>query len=162
GPILRACFNLRALTDNDHLVNGAFELDVLPDAVVLKQTVFMNGPTSGFSYGTETWRHTNPVPPPLATDKTYLALHCNGDLALRRASGTLLWHPNTAGRGVVRLGLTSAGNLVLQNAAGAVVWQSGTGRAAIAANSILPSNQKLSSQRDVEVLGETMTLSMQT
>ena len=36
------------------------------------------------------WMKSNPNPPTRATDQTYLALHCNGDLALRRSNGTLL------------------------------------------------------------------------
>jgi len=162
GSILKACFNLRALTENNRLVNGAFELVVYSEAANLDQTVTMNGDRGPEFYRTTTWSRINQTPPPTATDRTYLALYCNGDLALRRAGGTLLWHSDTGGRGIVRLALTSGGNLVLQNAAGGTVWQSGTGRAAIAANSILPSNQKLTSDAYFQSNGERHSLSMQT
>lgn len=162
GSTLKACYNLRALTENDHLVNGAFELTVYPESASLDQTVVMNGDRGRELYRTTTWGWVNQAPPPTASDRTYLALHCNGDLALRRAGGTLLWHSNTGGRGIVRLTLSAGGNLVLQNAAGGTVWQSGTGRAAMAANSILPSNQKLTTDRYAQSNGERHSLSMQT
>lgn len=162
SAVLKACYNVRALTENDRLVNGAFTLVVYSEAVNLDQSVLMYGYRGAEAYLSTTWSRTNPTPPSTSTDRTYLALHCNGDLALRRAGGTLLWHSNTGGRGIVRLALTSGGNLLLQNANGVTVWQAGTGRAAIAANSILPSNQKLTTDRYFESLGERHSLSMQT
>ena len=162
SAVLKACYNVRALTDTDRLVNGAFSLVVYSEAAHLEQTVMMYGDRGAEGYLSTTWSRTNQTPPATSTDRTYLALHCNGDLALRRAGGTLLWHSNTGGRGIVRLALTSGGNLLLQNAAGVTVWQAGTGRAAIAANSLLPSNQKLTTDRYVESNGERHSLSMQT
>ncbi|WP_374970333.1 hypothetical protein [Terrabacter sp. BE26] len=162
GPVLKACYNLRATTENDRLVNGPFSLVVHSEGLDLEQMVMMNGDRGPQNYLTTTWSRDNPTPPWTSTDRTYLALYCNGDLALRRAGGTLLWHSNTGGRGIVRLALTSGGNLVLQNATGATVWQAGTGRAAIAANSILPSNQKLTTDAFVAGYGEHHSLSMQT
>ena len=162
SAVLKACYNLRALTENDRLVNGAFTLVVYSEAVNLQQSVLMYGYRGAEAYLTTTWSRTNPTPPSTSTDRTYLALHCNGDLALRRAGGTLLWHSDTGGRGIVRLALASGGNLLLQNASGATVWQAGTGRGAIAANSILPSNQKLTTDKYFEALGERHSLSMQT
>lgn len=161
GPLLKACYNLRALTDNDHLVNGAYRLTVSSETAELRQAVTMNGSTGPDTYEALTWSRTNPAPPPTSADRTVLALHCSGDLALRRSNGTLLWHSNTAGKGVVRLALTSGGNLVLQDAAGRTVWQSRTGRAAIAANSILASNSKLDSDGYYPG-GQHLSLSMQT
>ena len=70
-------------------------------------------------------------------------MYCNGDLSLRSQNGALIWHSNTAGKGVVRLALSNGGNQLLQNAKGGVVWQSASGRAGMAANSILPNNTKL-------------------
>ncbi|MFM6849281.1 MAG: hypothetical protein ACKOVB_09280 [Terrabacter sp.] len=153
SAVLKACYNVRALTENDRLVNGTFTLVVYSEAVNLEQSVMMYGYRGAEAYVSTTWSRTNPTPPSISTDRTYLALHCNGDLALRRAGGTLLWHSGTGGRGIVRLALTSGGNLLLQNANGVTVWQAGTGRGAIAANSILPSNQKLTTGKYFESLG---------
>jgi hypothetical protein len=161
GSTLKACYNLRALTPNDRLFNGRYVLTVFPDYLQLTEDVVLPGEVET-SYVALNWTRTNPNPPPYATDRSYLALHCNGDLALRRSNGTLLWHAGTANRGVTRLVLTSGGNLTLLDASGRLVWQLGTGRSTLPANSIMPSNSKLTSDRNVEALGIRDSLSMQT
>ena len=161
GPILKACYNLRALTSNDRLINGRYTLSVFSEYVQLSQDVVFPG-EQAVGYESINWTRTNPHMPVTATDQTLLALYCNGDLAIRRSNGTLLWHSNTANRGVTRLVLTSGGNLVLLNAGGAVVWQAGTGSSSMAANSVLASNRKLTSDRNVEGWGVRDSLSMQT
>jgi len=161
GPILKACYNLRADTSNDRLVNGPYTLAVFSTGIQLMQDVVFPGEAS-VGYVALNWTKSDLNSPPRATDRTYLALHCNGDLALRTSSGTLLWHSNTANRGVTRLALTNGGNLLLLNGRGATVWQSGTGSSTMPANSILPSNRKLTSDRDVELFGVRRSLSMQT
>ncbi|GAA2033122.1 hypothetical protein GCM10009740_24310 [Terrabacter terrae] len=161
GPILKACHNLRALTSNDRLINGPYTLSVFSEYVQLSQNVVFPGEQS-VGYEAINWTRTNPRMPATATDQTLLALYCNGDLAIRRSNGTVLWHSNTANRGVTRLALTSGGNLLLLTAGGAVVWQAGTGSSTMPANSILPSNRKLTSDRNVEGWGVRDSLSMQT
>ena len=158
---LKACYNLGALTSHDRLFSGPYTLTVFPEQVELTQDVVFSGELS-VGYVALNWMKSNPNPPARATDQTYLALHCNGDLALRRSNGTLLWHSNTANRGASRLALTTGGNLLLLNEAGTVVWQAGTGSSTLPANSILPSNRKLTSDRNVEAFGVRDSLSMQT
>ncbi|MGO4596438.1 hypothetical protein [Terrabacter sp. 2RAF25] len=161
SSVLAACYNVRALTPNDKLFNSRFVLTAFPDYLQLEEDVTFPGELET-AYVTYTWTRTNPNPPTYATDRSYLALHCNGDLAFRRSNGTLLWHSNTANRGVTRLVLTAGGNLTLLDAAGRMVWQSGTGRSTMPANSVLPSNAKLTSDRNVELDGKRDSLSMQT
>ncbi|WP_374970335.1 hypothetical protein [Terrabacter sp. BE26] len=161
GPILKACFNLRADTSNDRLMNGPYTLAVYSTEAQLTQDVVFPGEAM-VAYEALNWIKSDLSSPPRATDRTYLALHCNGDLALRRSNGTLLWHSNTANRGVTRLALTNGGNLLLLNGAGTVVWQAGTGSSTMPANSVLASNRKLTSDRDMELFGVRRSLSMQT
>jgi len=161
GSVLQACHNIRALTPDDRLFNDGYVLAVFPDYLQLTQDVVFPGERET-GYVSITWTRTNPHAPTYATDRSYLALHCNGDLAFRRSNGTLLWHSGTANRGVSRLVLTSGGNLTLLDAAGRLVWQSGTGRSTLPANSVLASNSKLTSDRNVEVFGVRDSLSMQT
>lgn len=162
GPILKACYNIQALTANDHMVNGPYRLMVYPHAVELRQSVAGYGSSGPDSYEALTWSRADPNMPLASTDRTYLALYCNGDLSLRRSNGALLWHSNTAGKGAVRLVLSNGGNLLLQNAKGQAVWQAGSGRAAMATNSILPYNTKLAGYTYESFGAVLQTLSMQT
>jgi hypothetical protein len=90
-----------------------------------------------------------------------LSFSCNGDLALRTSKNVLLWHTGTANRGATRLSLTSGGNLVMTTGSGHVVWQSRSGRQLMAANSILPSNARLTNTWADQQGFPIETLSMQ-
>jgi hypothetical protein len=57
-----------------------------------------------------------------------LLMQENGNLVLRNASGTILWHPEMDGSGSVKAEITDAGNVVLRQADGDVMWASGTTR----------------------------------
>lgn len=159
GPVLKACYSLRSMTTNDRLVNGPYRLTVFDGAADLRHSVVMNGPSGPEVYEAVSWTKFDPAS---TSNGSYLALYCNGDLSFRRSDGTLLWHSNTAGKGVVRLSLTSGGTLLLQNAKGEAVWQSASGRAAMPANSILPSNTRLLSSTYDVVGAVPQTLAMQT
>ncbi|MGL5862853.1 MAG: hypothetical protein ACRCY9_16515, partial [Phycicoccus sp.] len=162
GPILQACHHLQAGTTNDRLVNGGFELTVYSDSLTLWQTVQMNGSAGPDTYGEPTWAPATYDDFHAANNhRTKLAFYCNGDLVFGDSAG-VLWRAGTAGRGGVRLALTNSGNLLMLNAAGSVVWQLGTGRAIMAANSILPSNSRLVSRAGNAYGNPTQTLSMQT
>jgi D-mannose binding lectin. len=89
----------------------------------LRQSVAMNGSSGPDVYEALTWSRVDPAMPLRATDRTYLAPYCNGDLSLRGSNGALIWRSNTAGKGVVRFVLSNGGNLLLQNAKGEVVWR---------------------------------------
>lgn len=162
GPILNACYNLKAGTANDRLVSGNNQLVVSSDQLSLDQFVVMNGPSGPETYGETTWAAAD-VTGSHSRDghATTLAFYCSGELALTDAAGTM-WRSNTAGRGGVRLALTTTGNLVMYNSAGGIVWQTGTGRAIMAANSILPSNSRLASAAMAMQGDPVQTLAMQT
>ena len=164
GPFLDACSVLRAETSNDRLVNGAYELSVGSGIVSLRQSIPMSGSRGRDSFSTTTWFRDDPsgATQALPHDRSSLALYCNGDLALRSAAGRLLWHTNTANRGVVRLALTSTGTLLLQNRAGGIVWHSGSGSVGMPANSLLRSNTRLVNRAGEQYGDPVQTLAMQT
>jgi len=163
GPILKACYHLKAGTAADRLVNGRFELRVSSDYLELDETAWLNGPAGRDSTSTGTWFRDDPKGFHQADhDQTLLAFYCNGDLALRHSDGALLWHSNTANKGATRLALTSGGNLVMTNAAGKAVWQSGSGSVMLPANSVLASNRRLVSAWADQQGAELRSLNMQT
>ncbi len=141
---LAACHTLTARTATNRLVNGEFELGVFPDFVGIDQTVWLSGSRGRSTYSTGTWFRDDPTGLHQSnTDATRLAFSCKGDLALRTSRNVLLWHTGTANRGATRLSLTSDGNLVMTTGSGHVVWQSRSGRQLMPANSIVPSNARL-------------------
>ncbi|GAA2033126.1 hypothetical protein GCM10009740_24320 [Terrabacter terrae] len=163
GPILKACYHLKAGTNADRLVNGRFVLRLSSDLLQIEETAWLNGPAGRDSTSTGTWFRDDPNGFHQADhDQTLLAFYCNGDLALRHSDGALLWHSNTANRGATRLALTSGGNLVMTNAAGKVVWQSGSGSVILPANSVLPSNRRLVSAWADQQGAALRSLNMQT
>lgn len=159
---LPACQKLTAHTTNDRLVNGKFAVEVNSDFLQITETEPMWGSRGYDSWSTGTWFRDDPTGRYQSnTDRSYLALHCNGDLALRRSTGYLLWHSNTANRGIVRAQISQWGNLLLLNASGGVVWQSGTIATAMAAGAILPSGGKLVSRWGDHQGTPVQTLTMQ-
>lgn len=160
--VLKACNLLRANTTTNTLQNGPYVLTVYSESVELRQAVPLFGSRGADTYyAMPTWTRYNPNDYQTSTDKTYLALHCNGDLALRRANGTLLWHANTANRGITQLTLSPYGNLLLQNAAGTVIWQSATTRSALGPNMTLPSKGVLISTDYLPERSTRYTLTME-
>lgn len=135
GSSIAACGYLKAHTAKNSLTNGQFELDVSSNNVSIWQTVIVTGPKGSDSYSIGTWFRDGPGP--VDRDQTIFSLYCNGDLVLKRANGAVLWHSNTAGKGIRKASLSPYGNLLLTNAAGRVVWQSGTGSVVIPAGTIL-------------------------
>ncbi|MFE7508253.1 NlpC/P60 family protein [Promicromonospora sp. NPDC057488] len=65
-----------------------------------------------------------------------LLMQENGNLVLRNASGTILWHPEMDGSGSVKAEITDAGNVVLRQADGDVTWASGTTKWAASATTL--------------------------
>ncbi|KGN37711.1 hypothetical protein [Knoellia subterranea] len=162
GTSLPACNKITAHTTNDRLVNGNYSLIVTSDMLQIEEREWMNGPNGPDYWTTHTWFRDDPTGRYQSnTDKTYLALYCNGDLALRRANGYLLWHSNTANRGIVKATISQWGNLLLQNASGGVVWQSGTSRIGIPSGAILTSGSKLINRFGDQQGRPVQTLTMQ-
>lgn len=159
---LAKCMKITADTTNDRLVNGKFSVVVNPDRVMIYEVETMYGPNGSETWTTGTWFRDDPTGRYQSnTDKSYLALHCNGDLALRRANGLLLWHSNTANRGIVKATISQWGNLLLLNSSGGVVWQSGTVSLAMPAGGILPSGAKLINRFGDQQGRPVQTLTMQ-
>ncbi|MFW5473531.1 hypothetical protein ACOCJ5_09485 [Knoellia sp. CPCC 206450] len=157
---LKACTRITATTSNDRLSNGLYTLAVYTSSMEVVQYVRMYGGEGDRYFATTTWNRSDPRQVTRAS-ATYLALHCNGDLALRRADHSLIWHSNTANRGIVTATLSPWGNLLLKNAAGAVLWQSGTTAGALGPGAILPSEGMLATYGQLPNSTTRSTLTMQ-
>lgn len=156
------CTKITANTINDRLVNGRFSVVVSPDMVTIDESEPMNGPNGPDNWSTSTWFRNDPTGKYQSnTDKSYLALFCNGDLVLRRANGLVLWHSNTANRGAVKATISPAGNLLLLNASGGLVWQSATVSTALPAGKTLASGGKLINRYGDQQGRPVQTLTMQ-
>lgn len=154
---LAPCGYLKAGTPTDSLTNGQFTLTVVSNIVSIWQTVTVTGPKGSDSHTTGTWFRDDPANRFQDRDHTIFSLYCSGDLVLKRANGTVLWHSNTAGKGVRKASLSPYGNLLLTNAAGAVVWQSGTGSVVIPAGTTLrPGSGLVSMWGDQQGFGRTV------
>lgn len=159
---LAKCSKITANTTNDRLVNGKFSVVVGSDMVTIDEYETMYGPNGPDNWGTSTWFRNDPTGKYQSnTDKSELALFCNGDLVLRRASGLILWHSNTANRGIVKATISPYGNLLLLNSSGGVVWQSVTGSTGLAAGATLASGSKLINRWGDQQGNPLQTLTMQ-
>lgn len=133
-PTLTRCHALTAGSAHQSLDNGAFHLKVFSNQVDMYEVETTQGPQGPDGNGISTWfRDDRTGKYQNGHDATVFALYCNGDLALRRSNGILLWHSGTAGKGGSQVTLNSAGNLVITRPDRSVVWQSGSGRAMIPA-----------------------------
>ncbi|WP_353951736.1 hypothetical protein V6K52_19260 [Knoellia sp. S7-12] len=159
---LAKCTKITAETTNDRLVNGKFSVVVSPGMVAIYEAEPMNGPNGPDTWSTSTWfRDDTTGRFQSNTDKSYLALFCNGDLVLRRANGLVLWRSNTANRGVVKATISPFGNLLLLNSSGGLVWQSATVSAALPAGKTLASGSKLINRYGDQQGRPVQTLTMQ-